>query len=62
MQNLDVDDDGFGRAANRFGDSDSDSYDEDDYSDSENASQDQLEYGDNFDSTFINQPLVNGQS
>lgn len=59
MQNLDVDDDGFGRS-NRFGNSESDSYDEDDYSDSENASQDHLEYGDNFDSTFINQPLVNG--
>jgi len=58
---LDVDDDGFGRT-NRFGNSDDDdSYDEDDYSDdSENNSQDHLEYGDNFDTTFINQPLVNG--
>ena len=56
MQNLDVDDDGFGRT-NRFGNSDSDSYDEDDYTDSDEASQDHL---DNFDSTFIHQPLVNG--
>ena len=56
---MDNDDDGFGRS-NRFGNSDDDSYDDDDYSESD----DNLEYGDegNFDTTFINQPLANGQT